>query len=138
MGKIRCTCEACGKEFYRYKYEILKHTFCSRECSRGYLSRKMTAMNQDLNPSRMREETKEKISRKHKEIKSRSSDSYEKTHGRHTHRVIVEQILGRPLAPGEVVHHIDGNKQNNNPDNLMVLQNQALHAALHGMKEVSR
>lgn len=34
------------------------------------------------------------------------------------HRVVMEQRLGRGLLPGENVHHIDGNKENNHPDNL--------------------
>ena len=57
--------------------------------------------------------------------------SYTKTYGRHTHRVVAEQILGRPLLKGEVVHHIDGNKRNNHPDNLMVFPSQAEHARWH-------
>jgi hypothetical protein len=34
------------------------------------------------------------------------------------HRVIMEQILGRKLRKGELVHHKDGNRSNNNPNNL--------------------
>ncbi len=57
--------------------------------------------------------------------------AYLKTQGRHTHRVLMEQILGRPLVRGEIVHHIDGNKLNNDPSNLQLLASQADHARLH-------
>jgi hypothetical protein len=44
--------------------------------------------------------------------------------------VIAEQVIGRPLAKGEIVHHIDGNKQNNDPSNLQVMT-QSEHMKLH-------
>lgn len=37
------------------------------------------------------------------------------------HRVVMENILGRLLERGEVVHHKDGNKHNNDPDNLQLM-----------------
>ena len=46
------------------------------------------------------------------------------------HRLIAEQTIGRPLTSNEVVHHIDGNKQNNDPANLVVLT-RAEHSKLH-------
>jgi hypothetical protein len=43
------------------------------------------------------------------------------------HRLVMEQKLGRYLLPSEVVHHIDGNPQNNHPDNLMIFQQNSDH-----------
>ncbi len=49
------------------------------------------------------------------------------------HRIIMENHLGRLLNSGEVVHHIDEDKKNNNILNLQVLT--ALeHSKLHGMQ----
>lgn len=59
-----------------------------------------------------------------------SGKSYRKRDGRHEHRVVAEQMLGRPLLRGEIVHHIDHNKQNNDPSNLEVMT-QARHAQIH-------
>ena len=47
------------------------------------------------------------------------------------HIIVMETKLGRPLEPGEVVHHIDENKRNNSPDNLMLFKNQREHDVFH-------
>ena len=57
-------------------------------------------------------------------------DTYRKLHGRHEHRVVAEQMLGRPLQRNEIVHHIDGNKHNNDPSNLKVMT-QSEHMKAH-------
>ena len=49
------------------------------------------------------------------------------------HILVAERKLGRRLRPGEVVHHIDGNKQNNDPDNLAVMT-QGEHTRIHTKK----
>jgi hypothetical protein len=46
------------------------------------------------------------------------------THGNKyvsTHRYVMAQKIGRPLETWEHVHHIDGNKRNNTPDNLQLV-----------------
>jgi hypothetical protein len=43
------------------------------------------------------------------------------------HRLVMERILGRFLEPGEVVHHIDGDRQNNDPSNLELFASNGEH-----------
>ena len=49
------------------------------------------------------------------------------------HRLVAEEMLGRPLTETEVVHHINEVKWDNRPENLMVLQDQGAHNRLHGL-----
>lgn len=62
-----------------------------------------------------------------------ASPSNGKNAGRHVHRVVAEQSLGRPLEPKEVVHHKDHDKTNNDPDNLQVMTHSE-HARYHAIK----
>ena len=50
-----------------------------------------------------------------------SGVGYVKFNGRHLHRVIAEQTLGRKLAKGEIVHHKNRDKKDNRPENLEVI-----------------
>lgn len=124
---IITACDECGEKVKMppSQFNRAKNHFCSRQCHMKFMNRK-------LNPNRMTPEVREKIHRSHSG-KGRCK-GYSKTYGKHTHRVVAEQILGRPLSLGEVVHHIDGNKRNNSPSNLQVLKNQAEHARLHFCK----
>ena len=146
-GKVSIPCDWCGKTTLRYPSKIKAHNFCSRAClaafsSRGQnpngyaelkdyvnISQHMSDLNRKLNPQRMTAGTREKL--RQSRLGTGQGKTYAKRFGRHEHRIVAEQMLGRPLRPGEVVHHIDGNKRNNAPENLMVFASQAEHALWH-------
>ena len=55
------------------------------------------------------------------------------------HRRAASVLLGRPLLPGEVVHHLDGDSTNNAPGNLLVLSSQRFHAHIeHVLRQERR
>ena len=62
---------------------------------------------------------------------------YRKHRGRHKHRIVAEEMLGRPLLPEEVVHHIDHDKTNNDPSNLQIMT-RADHARLHMLERKNK
>lgn len=47
--------------------------------------------------------------------------------------IIASKIIGRPLKENEVVHHVDENKLNNSPNNLMIFNSQSDHSRYHKM-----
>lgn len=148
-------------ERYPCQMKGKKHCFCSRECLWAFSSRTqnpdhyleladhtkaaahMSALNRELNPKRDWGPKEERTRREYPPGSTRREKlrlalldrgegrSYRKLYGRHEHRVVAEQKLGRPLRKGEVVHHIDGDKRNNKPENLMVFASQAEHAKWH-------
>lgn len=66
-----------------------------------------------------------------------SGNGYFKNHGHYLHRDIVENYIGRRLRPDEVVHHIDGNKENNVLENLEIISDLA-HRKYHGHQKKRR
>lgn len=130
MPKMNLVCDYCGKEYTSYQCGKYNH-FCSIECRRvgAYLmsqnitpedrerrSKQIIRVNKTINND------KEHLERRADNLRGRGSGkSYTKRNGKHEHRLVVEKMLGRPLKPGEIVHHKDGDKHNNDPDNLEVM-----------------
>jgi len=113
-------CAICGIEFsVRPSRVLLQNTkYCSYSCHQIGEGRKGGAVTAIK---------KSEIA----EAQLGGRKSYPKKNNRHLHRIVAEEKLGRPLALGEIVHHIDENKQNPDPDNLEVLPSQSEHARLH-------
>lgn len=149
---IKIKCAWCGKEYEIFPSRVKSKNFCSRACLADFsskqknperyaelknydnMSKNMQRINEQLNPTRMNFSTRAKLHMAHRD--SGSGKSYAKSFGVHTHRIVAERLLGRKLMPGEVVHHIDGNRRNNAPDNLMVFSSQSQHAKWHAEHSV--
>ena len=92
-------CQTCGSEFLR---KSLKHRFCSRPCF-------VIA-------------AKEGRVHKYTQWVDRYGYLMQGSVGKTTpvHRLVVERVLGIKLKSHVIVHHINGNKQDNSPGNLMI------------------
>ena len=109
------TCLQCGKQFEIAPHRKAAAKFCGRQCQNTWLSRAYAQAKGDA----MRGTGKK--------------TKYLKEANRHQHRIVAEKKIGRKLEKGEVVHHVDENSWNNDPDNLVVIT-QSIHARIHFTK----
>lgn len=117
-------CDQCQTPLLRYPSLVRPHNFCGRACQGAWRSANLTGT-RAANWQRG----------------SRRSNGYIEVYAPWAacatakgyaplHRLIVEVMLGRPLAEGTIVHHRDGDVTNNHPDNLSVMS-QSDHINVH-------
>lgn len=142
MNERHGICKECLLPFTWVAYPSgLQRVFCGRECRYEHHSKTHKApWLSDINNTPGRNEklaqaSRHKISATHKARGRNNGRTYAKLNGTHEHRQVAEEKLGRALLPGEIVHHKDEDKRNNDPDNLEVLPSQAEHARLHALKK---
>lgn len=131
---IEKTCKECGNKFIAPPSANKK--YCSYKCSRVYLSKHhkaphLSEYNKNHNQSRMTPEVRTKIRYSHLGVGE--CKNYVKYYGELEHRVVASWMLGRPLTDEEVVHHIDENRRNNSPSNLIVFANSSEHIKHHAL-----
>lgn len=122
-------CFLCEKEFTRYPGKPRgSRDFCSTKCRTKQLG--IDNLSKRVNQKGgLTQEERAKISKSRK--RKAFVTKYLKEKDKHIHRVVMERKLGRPLEKGEVVHHVDLDSWNNDPDNLMLFKSQKDHIAWH-------
>jgi hypothetical protein len=96
-----------------------------------------------------------KYTRKDRGYKKGEPQKYIRGHDRHTgavcesegylfqrrefvHRAEAKKTTGGELPPGAIVHHINGDKKDNRPENLMICNNRAEHSKIHMMERAEK
>lgn len=109
---LHVKCLTCGRDIsvYLARHKDGRGKYCSKSCSEKH-----------CHP------TGEKH-HKYSEQSFRTGSGQEAFEYRY--RLIAERVLGRKLKNGEVVHHIDGNRNNNANNNLLICD-ETYHKRLH-------
>jgi hypothetical protein len=135
MKITKMTCDCCGVTFSKRTTQINKHNFCCRNHFYRWNAERISNYNSTDNPMNKPGGVMESRLRRGEALRGcGEKKTYRKFLGTHEHRRVAESTLGRPLRKGEVVHHIDGDKFNNAPENLLVMPSQAEHARLHAVE----
>lgn len=115
-GKIKRKCSVCGDLYYVFPCKVRNNRskFCSKKC----------------------------FYKRHPHNPIRDGRGYiwifKPNHPNSTpngyireHRYVLEQKIGRYLKKSEVVHHLNGIKSDNRPENLELFFNQSKHIKFH-------
>jgi len=143
--KVKFNCSGCGCPCGSHKYNLTdKKIYRCRKCNN-----QIQGLKRRGKPSTKRGKTFKNLQREKSVnwkggryvgtdgyvmvlVKSGSTnrksgwDNYKKEHV-----VLIEKQLGRKIRKNECIHHIDGNKQNNNLDNLVVIKSNKHHRQIH-------
>jgi len=112
MAGCILTCEQCGVQYLVKPSRKAKSRFCSVRCR--------------ANHDRGRQKVSGDVFVGHNGYRLRKTNGLRERE----HRLTVEEVLGRPLLPSEIVHHRNGNRSDNRPENLEVMSSRD-HGLLH-------
>ena len=141
MQKKKRYCVMCGKEIKRARFRApLEHSTCGITCRNTLIARtrKRIYATGAQNPA-----WRGGITKRQGYIYLLKKDHPRSNKAGYVKRanLVMEKILGRMIEPNEIVHHQDGNRENDNPENLRLMSrgnHQRLEVARSTAKGVFR
>jgi len=126
--KIEMNCIVCGSHFL--KYPSAKDTYCcSDKCAR--IKRSQTIRERWSGSNNWAWKGGRVKSSGYIFIQKRTHPHVNSSGYVAEHRLVMEKHLGRYLSPTERVHHINGIRDDNRLENLMVMTSAKAHKAIH-------
>ncbi len=123
-------CATCSKSVERQPAQVVGRVFCSRHCcnvaKRGQPSKRRPM----IGPDHSQWKGGRTIQDGYVCVWDPKHPNAMRNHYVAEHRRIMAELIGRPLLRSEHVHHQDGNRQNNDPSNLVLLPGR-VHCSLH-------
>lgn len=123
-------CERCGEPLIQRANEkpgrFAARRFCSRRCSSHNGSEAARKLKLSRQPPTHEIERNGYLLRWVRDAKPMSS-RHRSGNYRYVHRLVMEEHLGRSLAPGETVHHINHDRLDNRIENLRLYSSNSEH-----------
>ena len=134
---VTVLCDWCGTPFYKPPSKLCsKVNLCSSVCRNLWLGRRnIEIMNKPGHSKGHKAPHLSRLNAKRNPAARLAVNPSRVPSQRY--RKIAERKIGRKLRPGEVVHHINGNRSDNRPENLRVMT-RSEHSQLHMMIAVAR